>query len=308
MTAANKTERPAPGKLAGEIKSSVSRFLVSEPLSHHSTFGIGGPADYYAEVKNIEELKIVLAFARKHKLPLFPIGNGSNLLISDKGWRGVVLRLKGEFQDIEFNDTEVWAGAGAAFPILAKQCAERGLAGAEPLAGIPGTVGGGLMTNAGTAEGDLGSLVQEVWVADESGRIKSVPKKDIRFSYRRSNLTGRLVVRARLQLRRGDKNDIMARIERSLEKRAQTQPIGTYNVGSIFKNPPGDFAARLIQAAHLKGYRVGGAEISQRHANFIVNKGPATAEDVQKLIAHVQKTVYDQFSVKLELEIWPVGQ
>ncbi|HRY29084.1 MAG TPA: UDP-N-acetylmuramate dehydrogenase [Elusimicrobiota bacterium] len=297
-----------PSSLRTELASLAELVRENEPLARHSTFAIGGPADFYVEPKTLPELKKIVAWSNRHGLPLFPIGQGSNLLIGDKGVRGVVVRLRGEFEEISFDGERVSAGAGAPLPSLAKACAQNGLAGAEPLAGIPGTVGGALMTNAGTPEGDIGSLVDEVEILENSGKPAVLAKKDIVFSYRRSDLPGRLVLRARLKLRRGDKNDIMAAIQNQLNRRAKTQPLGSYNVGSIFKNPPGDFAARLVDAAGLKGLRVGGAAVSDKHANFIVNAGQATAEDVHRLIEKIRRTVQEKFGVLLETEIWFAGE
>jgi UDP-N-acetylmuramate dehydrogenase len=294
--------------LLSELVPLVATVKADEPLGRHSTFGIGGPADYYVEVKTEEQARDLVRWTAERGLPLFPIGQGSNLLVGDKGLRGVVVRLRGEFEELSFADESVVAGAGVALPYLAKQCAERGLEGAEPLAGVPGTVGGGLMTNAGTREGDLGSLIESVDVITPAGEVASLRRDEIVFSYRKSDLAGRFVLRARLKLRRGDKNVILSKIQLQLTRRAQTQPLGTYNVGSIFKNPPGDFAARLVEAAGLKGHRVGGAQVSPRHANFIVNADRATAADVRALIDTVRRAVKEKFGVELELEIWQVGE
>lgn len=294
--------------LLDELKPLVASVKANELLSRHSTFGIGGPADFYVEVKTPEQMRSLWLWARGHGLPVFPIGQGSNLLVSDRGLRGVVVRLRGTFEELAFDGETADAGAGVALPYLAKQCAERGLTGAEPMAGIPGTVGGGLMTNAGTPEGDLGSLVESVEVLEPSGEIRPLLRSDLIFTYRHSNLQGRFVLRARLKLRRGDKNDIMARVEKQLKRRAEKQPLGTYNCGSVFKNPPGDHAARLIEAAGLKGHRIGGARVSPRHANFIENVERAKAEDVHKLIEAMRRAVREKFGIELELEVWPVGE
>lgn len=279
-----------------------------EPLSRHTTWGIGGPADYYVEVENRDALDRLVTWAGDHGIPLWPIGQGSNLLVGDRGIRGIVTRLRGDFETFRFEDgARVNAGAGVLLPQLSRACAERGLSGAEPFAGIPGTLGGGLMTNAGTPEGDLGSLVEEVLTLDAEGRERLLSGKDLRFGYRRSNLTDHWVLSARLKLRPGDRNDILASVEKQRMRRAERQPLGTKNCGSVFKNPPGDHAARLIEAAGLKGTRVGDARISPKHANFIENVGHASAADVHALLALVQKTVREKSGVDLELEVWPVG-
>jgi len=297
-----------PDPLFTDLHRRIPAAKAGEPLSRHTTWGIGGPADYYVEVKNAGELQTLSDWARDHQLPLTLIGQGSNLLVGDKGLRGVVARLRGVFEAISFNGDTVTAGAGALLPQLARAAAEQGLTGAEPFAGIPGTVGGGLMTNAGTPEGDIGRWVERVDVLDADGRRRTVARRDLDFRYRRSNLAGSLVLSATLKLRPGNRNDILASVDKQLKRRAERQPLGTKNCGSVFKNPPGDHAARLIEAAGLKGLRAGGAQVSSKHANFIENIDHATAADVHALIASIQKSVREKFGVSLELEVWPVGE
>jgi UDP-N-acetylmuramate dehydrogenase len=284
----------------------VASVKEREPIARHSTFAVGGPADYYVEVADRSQLQALSHFCADNKLPLFPIGQGSNLLVSDGGLRGVVVRLRGEFEKFSFDGEVLTAGAGTALPPLAKECAKRGLAGAEFMAGIPGTVGGGLMTNAGTPEGDLGKLAEAVEVLEE-GKFVRWPREKLSFSYRHSNLTGKLVTAAVLRLTPGKAADIQALVEKQLTRRAERQPLGTYNCGSVFKNPPGDHAARLVEAAGLKGHRIGGARISPKHANFIENVEKASAKDVHALIDLARRSVKEKFGVDLALEVWPVG-
>jgi len=299
----------ASSPLLDELTPLVARVIPNEPLSKHCTFGIGGPADFYVEVATEDQAVNLVRWVKDRKLPLFPIGAGSNLLVSDKGMRGVTVRLRGDFEKLDFDDgLGLTAGAGATWPRLALKCADRDLAGAEGLVGIPGTLGGGLMTNAGTREGDTGQLVESLDVLTPDGKIATLGKNDLHFTYRHSNLPGKFVLRARLKLRRESKTDIMGRLKKQWAYRAKTQPLGTHNVGSIFKNPPGDFAARLVEAAGLKGTTLGGAQVSPMHANFIVNAGSATAADVRALIRRVQDTVLEKNGVRLELEVWPVGE
>ncbi len=279
-----------------------------EPLARHTTWGIGGLADFYVEISSRADLTVLRQWARDRGVPLMPIGQGSNLLIGDGGVRGGVVRLRGAFEEIRFEGTAVTVGAGALLPRLARQAAERGLTGAEPLCGIPGTLGGGLRTNAGTPEGDLGALVESVDLMDEGGGVQTVPRADLGFRYRCADLGGRWALSARLKLRPGDGNGILTSVEKQLARRAERQPLGTKNCGSVFKNPPGDFAARLIEAAGLKGHRIGGARVSPKHANFIENTDNASAADVRQLIALIKKTVRDRFGTDLELEVWTVGE
>jgi UDP-N-acetylmuramate dehydrogenase len=291
-----------------ELKSLVPLVKPGELLARHSTFGIGGPADIYVEAKTVPQARALFLWTKKRKLPLFPIGAGSNLLVGDKGIRGVVVRLRGEFEEVTFDGEQAEAGAGVTLPWLAKYCAERSLSGAEPLVGIPGTVGGALMTNAGTPEGDIGTLVASVDVLDEEGEVRSLARSEVHFSYRHSDLLGKFVLKARLKLRRGERNDIIAATQHQLDRRAKTQPLGTYNVGSIFKNPPGDHAARLVEAAGFKGFKWGGAQVSPRHANFIVNAERASARDVRELIEKIRAAVQEKFGLRLETEVWLVGE
>ncbi len=285
----------------------AAKAAAREPLSRHSTFAIGGPADFYVEVETREQLRNVALFCAEGKLGLFPLGQGSNLLVGDGGIRGVVVRLRGLFEDFTFDGDLLSAGAGVPMPPLAKACAGRGLAGAEFMAGIPGTVGGGLMTNAGTPEGDLGKLLESVEVLD-GGDFVTLSKEELSFSYRRSNLAGRLVVSALLRLKKGNPVEIADLVRLQLSRRAERQPLGTFNCGSVFKNPPGDHAARLIEAAGLKGHRIGGARISPKHANFIENVDKAKAADARALIDLARRTVKEKFNMDLELEVWPVGE
>jgi UDP-N-acetylmuramate dehydrogenase len=241
---------------------------TNEPLSRHTSWGIGGPADYYLEIRNREELEKIAAWTRAHGMALTPLGQGSNVLVSDRGIRGVTIRLRGEFEALRFEGDRVVAGGGVPLPQISRAAAERGLTGAEPFCGIPGTVGGAMQTNAGTPEGDMGRLVREADILDGDGNVRRVNRDDILFSYRQSNLAGKIVLSVDLQLRAGNKNDILAAIDRQLKRRAERQPLGTKNCGSVFKNPPNDHAARLIEAVGLKGFRVGGAQVSSKHANF----------------------------------------
>lgn len=291
-----------------ELRTLCPNVRPGEPLARHTTWGIGGPADFYVEVLSRPDLAALRRWGAAHRVPLMPIGQGSNLLVGDEGVRGGVVRLRGEFEDIRFDGETVQVGAGALLPRLSRQAAERGLTGAEPLCGIPGTLGGGLRTNAGTPEGDLGGLVQSVDLMDDQGVVRTIPRAELRFGYRHADLGGRWALSATLKLRPGVRNDILSSVEKQLARRAERQPLGTKNCGSVFKNPPGDFAARLIEAAGLKGHRLGGARVSPKHANFIENVNNASADDVRRLIALVQETVRGRFGTQLELEVWTVGE
>lgn len=283
---------------------------AQEPLSKHTTFRIGGPADAYVEVEAADRLREVFEFADRSGVPVTVLGYGSNLLVLDGGIRGIVARLKGEFETIEFLDgNRVLAGAGVRLPTLVVACAERGLTGIETLVGVPGTVGGALVMNAGTREGEIGPFVNSVRCLDpKTGEERTMPASALRFEYRRSNLEGCVLLGAELGLKAGSKVDILKRVRDLQDRRRKTQPIHTFNVGSTFKNPPGKFVAQLIEQAGLKGARFGGARVSEKHANFFENEGSATARDVLALVEKVRAEIRSKFGVELELEMKVVGE
>lgn len=276
-------------------------------MSGHTTLGIGGPAKWYAEPQAVSDLTKLLEFAREKNLRVFFVGAGSNLLVSDNGIQGLVIRLRGDFERFEIIGEEVRAGAGVLLPVLIKTCAEKGLGGAEPLIGVPGTIGGALAMNAGTRDLEIGQVTKAVEVLDSAGRLTTLSLEAIHFKYRSSSLVKEIICFATLQLKRKEKGDIMQTIEKLLSFRRETQPIGTKNVGSIFKNPEGYFAAQLIEKAGFKGMRKGYAQVSPKHANFIVNLGGAKAQDVQDLIEEIRKGVKEKFGVNLETEIKLIG-
>ncbi len=281
-----------------------------EPLKRHTTFRIGGPADALLSVKNPDELIRLFRFTRSHKIPVFFLGWGSNLLVRDGGIRGVVLKLKGEFEKISFfPGGRVRAGAAVRLPNLVLRCADKGLAGSEPLVGVPGTVGGAVVMNAGTRDGEIGDFVRSVDVFDEKAlKIKRLTRSRIRFQYRKSSLGRRLVLSTELELKAGSKVDIIQRVRKFQQIRLKTQPVHSFNVGSIFKNPPGRFVAQLIQEAGLKGREFRGARVSPKHANFIENDRRASAADVLGLVEIIRSTVRENTGVELELEMKVVGE
>ena len=292
-----------------EFKKLFPSAKLSEPLRKHTTWRIGGPADAFFEPRNTDELVRALAFARDWDLPYFLLGWGSNLLVLDGGVRGLVMRLKGEFDHIDKLDgTKIWAGSAVRLPRLVVYCANRSLTGSEPLVGVPGTVGGSLVMNAGTRDGEIGDLVREVEIVHENLEVRRIPVSAIAFGYRHSSLEGRIITGAILELKQGVKADIMRRIQSLQKRRQETQPIHSRNVGSVFKNPPGHFVAKLIEDSGLKGFRVGGVVVSTLHANFIDNTHGASARDVQDLIQIVKNRVRERTGVELELEVKVVGE
>jgi UDP-N-acetylmuramate dehydrogenase len=290
-----------------DLKAACKSLKINEPMSRHTSLAIGGPADFFADVLTREELIAIRKVINRHHLPVFFVGAGSNLLVSDKGIRGLVIHLQGGLRQAVFDGTLVRAGAGAWLPTLARQCAERGLAGLESLVGVPGTVGGGVVMNAGTREGVVGDRVESVEVIDETAHVRLLTGKDLEFAYRHSNLEGQWVVSAGLRLKPSEKANIIKRIDELLRYRAETQPLGTSNCGSVFKNPEGFAAAQLVDQAGFKGVRCGGAQVSERHANFIINEDNAAARDVRLLMQQIQDKVFEKFSVRLQPEIKIVG-
>lgn len=295
-------------RLISVLPELETRIKADEPLARHCTWAIGGPADVFIELRSLEELKKIQAFCRSEQAPIFILGWGSNVLFPDEGLRGVVVQLRGDFERIEFDGTHVYAGAGVHLPKLAKRCAEKSLSGTEALAGVPGTVGGALMTNAGTPRGSIGDVVEWVEVLESDGSVRRIHRAEIDLKYRHSNLEGKWVVGASLSLSPSQNGEVLNRIKEELQTREHTQPLGTKNVGSVFKNPSNDYAARLIEASGLKGFELGRVRFSPKHANFIENMGGASAQEALALIALAKQTVREKFNVELELEVKCVAQ
>ncbi len=290
-----------------EIREIVlGKISINEPLAKYSTFKIGGLADIYLEPANIDELLNLIKYLKGKGVDFIILGNGSNVLISDEGFRGAVINLEFGLNFIRIEDEYVVAGAGVKLARFVDFCIENGFKGVEMLAGIPGTLGGAIIMNAGAYSGEISDYLVDVDVIRDF-ELTRLEKKECGFGYRTSNLTNDIVVRARFKFPSGDIEE-MKKIRREiLIRRNQTQPVNFPNAGSIFKNPPGNFAGKLIEEAGLKGVQIGDAQISEKHANFIINKGNATAKDVLELIKLAQSKVYEKFGVKLELEIRLIG-
>jgi UDP-N-acetylmuramate dehydrogenase len=272
-----------------------------EPLAPKTSMRVGGPAAAFAIVKDVNTLSALLKFCARESVTWTMLGLGSNVLVNDRGFAGLVIRLGGDFTRISVTKTLLRAGGAAPIVAVCREAARAGLAGAEALVGIPGTVGGAVRMNAGTKV-EIGDLVRrvEVIVAGEDMQTYTLPE----FAYRSSTLDRSAVVcAAELELRHGDTSSVQAELLRQIERRNATQPLELPNSGSIFRNPPGDYAARLIESAGCKGLRMGGAQVSEKHANFIVNRGGATCADVLALIDEVRATVKRAHDVDLELEV-----
>jgi UDP-N-acetylmuramate dehydrogenase len=289
---------------ASELRAAGIGFRLDEPLARYTTMGLGGPADLLASPASVSEMVKLLALAREADLPVRVIGAGSNLLIDDAGVRGVVIATGG-LDGVHFvSEGMVEAGAGVHFPTLVRQTASRGLRGLEAGVGIPGSLGGILTMNAGAYQFSIGPLVREAEaVSPEKGRMV-LPGKDIDFRYRASSFGASLIVaRAKLSLTPDDPLAVKRDMNQHMRFRKETQPVGVKSAGCIFKNPPGDSAGRLIDRAGLKGFQVGGARVSEVHANFIVHEGRAKTKDVLALIDAVRERVLRETSILLETEV-----
>lgn len=292
-----------------DLLAAVPSARLDEPLAPKTTFKIGGPADAFVLARDREELRAALRAARKAGSPVLVLGWGSNLLVKDRGVRGLVVQLGGEFERVDFpGGDQALAGAAVRVPALVRACAERGLSGLEPLVGVPGTVGGALAMNAGTRDGEIGAFTRAVRAMDFAGEERDWTPAELAFRYRGSALERVVALDATFSLKPADKADIMAVVRRYQKKRQETQPIHTNNVGSTFKNPPGRFAAQMVEQLGLKGHAIGGARVSPLHANFIENFAGAKASDVLALVDLIRERVRAGFGVGLELEMKVVGE
>lgn len=289
--------------LAGLVPE--ENILVNEPMKKHTTFRIGGPAACYVKIENARQLAGVKSCLQRMQIPMLILGNGSNLLVSDEGFAGVVVEICDKMNDIRVEDTRLVVQAGALMSKVAKVAYENGLTGFEFAAGIPGTIGGGIVMNAGAYGGELKHVVTSVKLLDETGKLVEVSCENMEFGYRTSIVKKRplIVVEVTLQLQPGDKAAIKERMDDLAFRRRDKQPLECPSAGSTFKRPEGYFAGELIMKAGLRGYRVGGAQVSEKHCGFVINAGDATAGDVLELMEHVKKTVKDTFGVELEPEV-----
>jgi UDP-N-acetylmuramate dehydrogenase len=293
-----------------ELKAMLGpRLKQHEPLRLHTSFRIGGPADALALVNDSAELKACLDWAAEARLPVFVLAAGTNLLVRDGGLRGLAVKLEGEFKDVSIDGSRVRGGAGALLAAVARRAGERGLSGLEWAVGIPGTLGGGLVMNAGAHGGDLAQVARRLGLL-EAGELREISAAEAGFGYRSSRFKagGALLLWAELELKPGDPLEIQARMREALDRRKASQPLELPNAGCVFKNPAGGSAGQLIEAAGLKGLRRGGAEISELHANFVVNRGDASAADVLWLMEEARKAVLAKSGIRLESEILVLGE
>lgn len=291
-------------------QAGVGDVLYNEPLSNYTTWKIGGPADILILPRGKDELVAAVRLLHKHRVPWTNLGRGSNMLVSDKGVRGVVIKPHRGLDYVRFEGALVIAGASYSFIKLSVMAGKEGLTGLEFAGGIPGTVGGAVYMNAGAHGSDVSRIFKSADIVLETGELVRYEKDDMQFSYRHSILHEQkgVVVEAAFELAEGDRKEIAAAMASYKDRRLRTQPLQLACAGSVFRNPPNDFAARLIQEAGLKGVRRGGAQVSEQHANFIVNTGQATAEDVLALMSHIKSTVQERFGILLVPEVLVVGE
>ncbi len=284
--------------------------LVQEPMSRHTSFRIGGPADLLARPQSEQELAMLLAKAAANAVPVTLVGNGSNLLVRDKGIRGLVIKLGNMLNDIVINDNSITFGSGVSLAMASRRAAELALSGLEFAVGIPGSIGGAVYMNAGAYDGEMSKVVTSVRVMDAAGQVEALPASALDFAYRRSALqgSGRIVTAVTVELTPGDKQAIADKMADFSNRRITKQPLELPSAGSMFKRPPGYFAGTLIDQTGLKGYTVGGAQVSSKHAGFVVNVGGATCADVLQLIADVQDKVFAAHGVHLEPEVLVLGE
>lgn len=299
-------------RLAAILRKRISGGVrLAEPMKNHTSFRIGGPADIFILPESIEDIQEVVKFVHEQSLPLFILGKGSNLLVKDEGLRGIVLKSSPGLTQLEVQGERIKAGAGLSLPFLAKIALERGLTGLEFISGIPGTVGGAVVMNAGAAAHSLDEVITKVTVIDLTGEIRDLYPSELGFDYRKSCLqeSELIVLGAEFQLQKGKQEDIKQIMKDLMEKRKKTQPLFLPNAGSVFQNPKNGLgsAGKFIDLVGAKGKRVGDAQISELHANFIVNLGNARACDVLTLMGETIRMVKEKFGVELEPEIRIVG-
>lgn len=288
---------------------SADAILVNEPMSKHTTFRIGGNADVFVSPE-VSQVSALIALAKEYEVPVTVIGNGSNLLVGDKGIRGLVLSFGKEAEAIHLEGNRMTVAAGTILAKAAAEAAKNSLTGLEFAAGIPGSFGGAIVMNAGAYGGEMKDVVISAKVLTPTGEIKELSNEELELSYRHSCIPEKdyIVLEATLELEPGEESAIREKMADFKNRRVEKQPLEYPSAGSTFKRPEGYFAGKLIQDANLRGYQVGGAQVSEKHCGFVINKGNATAADVLQLIQDVKRIVYDTFQVELEPEVKMIGE
>jgi UDP-N-acetylmuramate dehydrogenase len=289
----------------------VGKVKENEPLSQHTTIKIGGPADLFIEPSSVENVKQVMEVIKKHGIEWRAIGRGSNLLVSDKGIEGAVIKLGSGIDSLTVNGTDIVVGGGYSLVSLATLISKKGLTGLEFASGIPGSVGGAVYMNAGAHGSDISKILTRAHILFEDGTMEWLSNEEMEFSYRTSILQKKrpgMVIEAEFKLISGERAEIVSQMQKNKDYRKETQPWNYPCAGSIFRNPLPNYAGKLIEVAGLKGFSIGGAKISEMHGNFIVNAGNATAGDVLALIQHVKDTIFNLYEIRMETEVEIIGR
>ena len=296
--------------IAERFREISPNIVCNEPMSAHTTFKVGGMADMFVSVGSAEELVDLIKLANETKTPFIVIGNGSNLLVSDNGIRGLVIEIGEKMADISVCGSEICAGAGVLLSKVASVALKNSLTGLEEISGIPGTLGGGIYMNAGAYGGEIKDAVESVTYVDDNGDIHTITGDECDFGYRKSIFTGggKYIVSAKLSLSVGNSDEIKSKMMEFKKRRTEKQPLSYPSAGSTFKRPEGYYAAALIEDAGLKGVKIGGAMVSTLHSGFVINCGGATCKDIVTLINHIKQTVREKFGVELETEVKLVGE
>ena len=291
--------------IAGE-----ANVLQDEPMSGHTTFRIGGPADFFVTPSKAEEIRRIVELCRAEEIPHYVVGNGSNLLVGDKGYRGVIIQIFKNMNGISVEGEEIRAQAGALLSKVAAAACEAELEGVEFASGIPGTLGGAVRMNAGAYGGEMKQVLKTATVLTPEGEVLTIPEEEMGMGYRTSIVSKMdyIVLEAVLSLKKGKKAEIRARMDELREKRVEKQPLEYGSAGSTFKRPEGYFAGKLIQDAGLRGFRVGNAQVSEKHCGFVINLGGATAAEVSELMAEVVRRVEETSGVTLKPEVKRIGE
>lgn len=289
---------------------SGDRVLVHEPMSRHTTFRIGGPADYFTIPDNEEEVQAVIALCRRAEVPYYILGNGSNLLVGDRGYRGVVIQIYRNLNQIRTEGTQIYAQAGVLLSKVAAEALDKSLKGFEFASGIPGTLGGAVMMNAGAYGGEMKHVLESAAVLTGDGEKLLIPVEEMELGYRTSIISrnGYVVLEAVIRLDYGEKQAIRSKMEELKAKRVTKQPLEYPSAGSTFKRPEGYFAGKLIEEAGLRGFRVGNAQVSEKHCGFVINRGGATAAEIVGLMEQVADKVEAMSGVRLEPEVKRIGE
>lgn len=293
-----------------EKKINREYIIEDEMMNKHTTFKVGGPADLYVIPRSEEELVYAIEVCKSENVPYYVIGNGSNLLVTDKGFRGVIIEVYRQMSDITVEGNCITAYAGALLSRIANTALEHGLTGLEFAHGIPGALGGAVTMNAGAYDGEMKQVLESATVIDDKGQVRTLSSDELELEYRKSIISrlGYTVIKATMRLEDGDKEAISAKMKDLMQRRRDKQPLEYPSAGSTFKRPVGHFAGKLIMDAGLRGYQLGGAQVSEKHCGFVINKDHATCQDILDLIHYIQEEVKSKFDVQIEPEVKMIGE